>query len=109
MMKVYECCGIESVTKKVYCSSCGKEITNEIDVPEEGTVYSYTVIQVPPAQFAHLAPYTVALIQLKNSKAKVTARILESVAIGDQVKLDSIVDGAYVFKKVGSSKVLHNS
>ncbi|HWL22928.1 MAG TPA: OB-fold domain-containing protein [Ureibacillus sp.] len=108
-MKVYECCGIESVTKKVYCSSCGKEIINETEVPDEGTVYSYTVIQVPPAQFAHLAPYTVALIQLKNSKAKVTARILDKVEIGDHVKLDSIEDGAYVFIRLGSSEVLHNS
>lgn len=108
-MKVYECCGIESVTKKVFCSSCGKEITNEFNVPDEGTVYSYTVIQVPPTQFAHLAPYTVALIQLNNSKAKVTARILDQVSIGDRVKLESIVDGAYVFKRLGSSEVLHNS
>ncbi|BDH62191.1 hypothetical protein MTP04_23210 [Lysinibacillus sp. PLM2] len=105
-MIVYECCGIESVTKKVYCSSCGKEITNEYDVPEVGTVYSFTVIQVPPTQFAHLAPYTVALVQLNNTKAKLTARIVDQVNIGDEVKLEKIVDGAYVFKK---SEVLHNS
>nr|WP_106779902.1 OB-fold domain-containing protein [Lysinibacillus timonensis] len=105
-MRVYECCGIESVTKKVYCSSCGKEITNEFEVPDVGIVYSYTVIQVPPAQFSHLAPYTVALVQLKNTKAKLTARIIDEVTIGDEVKLDTIVDGAFVFKK---SEVLHNS
>ncbi len=105
-MIVYECCGIESVTKKVYCSSCGKEITNEYEVPDVGTVYSYTVIQAPPAQFAHLAPYTVALVQLNNTEAKVTARIVDQVSIGDEVKLEKIVDGAYVFKK---NEVLHNS
>ncbi|KGR91535.1 hypothetical protein CD30_05635 [Ureibacillus massiliensis 4400831 = CIP 108448 = CCUG 49529] len=105
-MIVYECCGIESVTKKVYCSSCGKEITNEYEVPDVGTVYSYTVIQVPPAQFAHLAPYTVALVQLNNTEAKVTARIADQVNIGDEVKLEKIVDGAYLFKK---NEVLHNS
>ncbi len=106
-MKVYECCGIESVTKKVFCSSCGKEIVNETEVPDEGIVYSFTVIQVPPAQFAHLAPYTVALVQLKNSNAKITARILENVEIGDQVSLDSIVDGAYVFKKVNTNEAVY--
>ncbi|MEO4054424.1 OB-fold domain-containing protein [Solibacillus sp. CAU 1738] len=99
-MKVYECCGVESVTKKVYCSNCSKEITNEREVPDEGTVYSFTVIHIAPPEYAHLAPYTVALVQLNNSSAKLTVRMDEAVQIGDAVKLDEIVDGTYIYKKV---------
>lgn len=99
-MKVYECCGVESVTKKVYCSTCRQEITNEREVPDEGTVYSFTVIHIAPAEFAHLAPYTVALVQLKDSTAKLTVRIQESVQIGDLVQLEEIKDGTYIYQKV---------
>lgn len=104
-MKVYECCGVESVTKKVYCSTCRNEITNEREVPDEGTVYSFTVIHIAPAEYAHLAPYTVALVQLKGSKAKLTVRIDEAVQIGDAVKLDQIVDGTYIYKKIKVASV----
>lgn len=99
-MKVYECCGVESVTKKVYCSTCRQEIKKEQEVPDEGTVYSFTVIHIAPAEFAHLAPYTVALVQLKDSTAKLTVRIQESVQIGDLVQLDEIIDGTYIYQKV---------
>lgn len=99
-MKVYECCGIESVTKKIYCRECGREITNEREVLDKGNVYSYTVIHVPPAEYAHLAPYTVALVQLHNSTVKLTVRIAGEVEIGDEVELDEFIDGAYVYKKI---------
>ncbi|KOS63790.1 OB-fold domain-containing protein [Lysinibacillus sp. FJAT-14222] len=98
-MKVYECCGVESVRKKVYCSTCRQEIKNEREVPDEGTVYSYSVIHIAPAEYTHLAPYTVALVQLKNSTAKLTVRIHENVQIGDFVQLDQIVDGTYIYQK----------
>lgn len=99
-MKVYECCGVESVTKKVYCSTCRQEIKNEREVPDEGTVYSFTVIHIAPAEYAHLAPYTVALVQLKDSTAKLTVRIQEKVQIGDLVQLDEMKDGTYIYQKV---------
>ncbi|MGR6903778.1 Zn-ribbon domain-containing OB-fold protein [Lysinibacillus sp. BSL11] len=99
-MKIYECCGVESVTKKVYCSTCRQEIKNVREVPDEGTVYSFTVIHIAPAEYAHLAPYTVALVQLKDSTAKLTVRIQESVQIGDLVQLDEMKDGTYIYQKV---------
>ena len=99
-MKIYECCGIESVTKKIYCRVCGQEITNEREVLDKGNVYSYTVIHVSPTEYAHLAPYTVALVQLQNSTVKLTVRIAEDVEIGDEVELDKFIDGAYVYRKI---------
>ncbi len=104
-MKVYECCGVESVTKKVYCSNCRNEITKEREVPDEGTVYSFTVIHIAPAEYADLAPYTVALVQLNQTKAKLTVRIDEAVQIGDAVKLDQIIDGTYIYKKSNRTSV----
>lgn len=101
-MKVYECCGIESVTKKLYCQKCGKEIVNEREVSGKGTVFSYTIIHVPPAEYVHLAPYTVALVQLNDSTARLTVRIDAEVAIGDAVELAEQVEGAYVYKPLAT-------
>lgn len=63
-------------------------------------MYSFTVIHIAPAEYAHLAPYTVALVQLKDSTAKLTVRIQENVQIGDPVQLDEMKDGTYIYQKV---------
>ena len=101
-MKIFECCGIESVTKKLYCQKCGNEIVNECEVSGKGTIFSYTVIHVPPAEYAHLAPYTVALIQLEDTTARLTARLHNEVEIGDAVEPAEVVDGAYVYKPLAT-------
>ncbi len=100
-MKVYQCdhCEYASVSNKYRCPSCGAGKLQEQEVSSTGTVYSYTDIHIGPAEFAHLAPYTVALIQLEESKAKVTVRMTEAVEIGDVAELDRIDDGAYIYHK----------
>ena len=84
----------------MYCRVCGQVITKEREVLDKGKVYSYTMIHVPPTEYAHIAPYIVALVQLQNSTVKLTVRILGDVNIGDEVELDKFIDGAYVYKKI---------
>lgn len=100
-MKVYQCdqCEYASVSNKYRCPSCGTGKLNEQEVSSKGAVYSYTDIHIGPAEFAHLAPYTVALIQLEESKAKVTARMTSAVEIGDIAELKRIDEGAYIYQK----------
>ncbi|SEI82678.1 hypothetical protein SAMN04488127_0560 [Bhargavaea ginsengi] len=99
-LKVYSCCGHDTVVKRVYCPSCGANEISEREVEDKGSIYSFTKIHVPPSEFAHLAPYYVALVQLDGTSAKVTARMTEDIAIGDQVELDKVEDGAYLYKSV---------
>lgn len=100
-MKVYQCdqCEYASVSNKYRCPSCGTGMLQEQEVSSKGTVYSYTDIHIVPAEFAHLAPYTVALIQLDESRAKVTVRVDAVVEIGDVAELDHMEDGAYIYRK----------
>lgn len=98
-MNVYECCGIESVTKKYYCHECGGEEFAVKKVSEVGSVYSFTKIHIAPSEFADIAPYNVVLIKLDEADCKVTARMLTDVAIGDAVKLDRVEAGAYIYRK----------
>lgn len=106
-MKIYSCCGNESITKKYFCPECGSSEFEERDVSNDGTVYSFTKIHIAPAEFAGIAPYYVVLVQLNEAKAKVTARMEEEVAIGDKVALDREENGAYVYKKVASAEVVN--
>ncbi|WP_153731095.1 Zn-ribbon domain-containing OB-fold protein [Sporosarcina obsidiansis] len=100
-MKVYQCdsCEYASVSNKYRCPSCGTGQLHEQEVSSKGSVYSYTDIHIAPAEFAHLAPYIVALIQLDDARAKVTVRMNAEVSIGDIVELDHVENGAYVYRK----------
>lgn len=98
-MKVYSCCGHETVVKRHYCPSCRSSEIEEREVPNDGTIYSYTRIHVPPVEFEHIAPYSVVLVQLEGTKAKVTGRMTEEVTIGDRVQFAGIDNGAYLYTK----------
>ena len=98
-MKIYSCCGNDSIAKKYNCAVCGKSEFEEREVSDAGTVYSYTKIHIAPAEFAHLAPYNVVLVDLDEANAKVICRMEEDVAIGDKVTLDRIEGSAYIYKK----------
>jgi uncharacterized protein len=43
---------------------------------EKGKVMTYTVIRVPPSQFADQAPYAVGIVELEDG-VKVTAQIVD--------------------------------
>ena len=54
----------------------------------------------PLLSFAAIAPYNVVLVQLMDTTAKVTGRLMGDIAIGDSVELDRVEAGAYIYKKV---------
>jgi len=70
----------------------GRKFEGELYVlPDEGTIYTYTEIQVPPSQFKDEAPYVVAIIELTDG-TKVTCQLTdyhkEWLAIGKKVRLE---------------------
>jgi len=98
-MRIYKCCNNESVTKKYFCKECGGNEFTVKEISDQGTVYSFTKVHIAPAEFAGIAPYNVVLVDLDEAACKVTTRMLEDVAIGDQVTLDRLEEGAYVYRK----------
>ncbi|WP_254274615.1 Zn-ribbon domain-containing OB-fold protein [Haloarcula marina] len=71
------------------CYNCGSRAVTLSEQPRTGEVVSYTSVKRPPSAFEHLAPITVAVVEL-DSSARLTGRVtasLESVAIGDRVEL----------------------
>ncbi len=56
---------------------------------KQGVVYSYTIVQEPPAGYEDQAPYYLALVKLDDGKI-VTAQLTDvsdGVSIGDRVEM----------------------
>ena len=70
--------------------SQSKEFEKAI-LPDTGKIISYTIIRVPPSNFADQAPYAVAIVELDDG-TRITAQIvdcaLEEVTIGKKVKIE---------------------
>ena len=101
-MKIFKCnsCNYGSVSSKYTCPECRTGKLEEKEVSPKGTVFSFTDIHIAPAEFADIAPYTIALIQLDEADVKVTARMDSPVQIGDNVDLEKIEDDAYLYTKI---------
>jgi uncharacterized OB-fold protein len=60
-------------------------------LPNEGTIYTFTRIDVPPSQFKDAAPYVVGVVELTDG-TKVMCQITdcdpEKLEIGSKVKLE---------------------
>ena len=71
------------------CYGCGSRAVTLSEQPRTGEVVSYTSVNRPPSAFEHLAPITIAVVEL-DSSARLTGRVdasLEEVTIGDRVEL----------------------
>ena len=100
-VNIYKCntCDYYSMSTKYICPKCRNGKLETLEVSPKGTVYSFTDIHIAPAEFADIAPYTVALIQLEDANVKVTVRMNEPVKINDKVDLDKVENGAFLYKK----------
>jgi uncharacterized protein len=101
-VKIFKCnsCDYASVSSKYTCPECRTGKLESVEVSPKGTVFSFTDIHIAPAEFADIAPYTIALVQLKEADVKVTARMDGPVQIGDIVDLDKVEDGAFLYTKI---------
>lgn len=98
---VHECaqCGKKFIQRKWVCPDCKHTEFDKKEINGEGNVFSFTRIHISSSEFAHLTPYTVALIDLEDG-VRVTARLKEEVDINERVKCISNHENAYVFSKI---------
>lgn len=86
-----ECSACEAtlVPPRPACYECGSREVRIEEMPRAGAVVSYTEITRPPAPFQHLAPITMAIVEL-DSGVRLTGRVdsaYDEVEIGDRVRL----------------------
>lgn len=81
-------CGHVTAAPKAACARCGERDLDRLRLPTEGTVYSWTTIEVAPADFD--GPYDVALVDL--GEARVLGRVRGDPSVGDPVALVDVFE-----------------
>jgi hypothetical protein len=82
-------CDAVLVPPRPACHDCGSRRVGIAEQPKTGEVYSYTEVARPPTAFEHLAPLTVAIVEL-DSGVRLTGRVdadYDDLAIGTPVEL----------------------
>jgi len=98
-----EDCGYVTATPKAACVRCGSHSVAVTELPDTGTVYTKTTVEVAPTE--HGSGYQIALVELGD--ARLLGRIDDGdrVEIGDEVGLrgarEYAGDTAAVFAPVG--------
>ena len=82
-------CGALAVPPKVVCASCEGVSWSRVPLGGDGEVTSYTVIRVPPAQFATQAPYVVTVARMVEGVSllgRLTGVPVDDVRVGMPVR-----------------------
>ncbi len=89
-------CGTLTSPPRPVCPQCGSLNMKTIQLPNEGTLETFTIIYVPPFSLAEKAPYMVGIVKLRN-EVSLMARILgidlnnlEEIKAGLRVKLTKL-------------------
>ena len=90
-------CGALTVPPKVVCPSCEGVRWGRATLGGDGEIASYTVIRVPPAQFAAEAPYVVTVTRMAEGVSllgRLTGAPLDAVRVGMPVRFVAPAAGA---------------
>ena len=59
-------CGIHVFGPATFCQACTSASLEPVDLSPRGTLYSYTVVRVPPAGWPGPVPYVLGQVELKE-------------------------------------------
>lgn len=85
-----EQCGAIHFPPRSICPECKSEKFKPHKLSEKGKILTYSVIHVPPKEFAGQSPYLIAIIELDDG-VRLTTQIVDTnpdeVAIGEPVRI----------------------
>ncbi|MCH8108321.1 MAG: Zn-ribbon domain-containing OB-fold protein [Chloroflexi bacterium] len=83
-------CGTHVFGAATFCQGCTSDQLEPVDLSQHGTLYSYTIVRVPPAGWPGQVPYTLGQVQLPEGPqvlAEVVDCPAEDLKIGINVEL----------------------
>jgi len=84
-------CGTICFPPRLICPKCKTREFETTTLADKGKVISYTIIRVPPQQFADQAPYAVGIVELED-EIKLTGQIVDcdfkDLKTGMKVKIE---------------------
>ena len=83
-------CGVVVFGPATFCQSCSSPRLEQIELSTEGTLYSYTIVRVPPPGWPGPVPYVLGEVELPEGP-HVLAEVIEcahdALAVGMSVVL----------------------
>jgi uncharacterized OB-fold protein len=83
-------CGQVHFPPRAVCRECGNREHTVERLPSRGKVLTYTVVEIPPAEFDGQKPYVNAIVELTNG-VRLTCMVAEAppdeVTIGTEVEM----------------------
>ncbi len=94
--KCKKCCKV-FFPPRLICDACESREFESVNLEDEGTLITFTVIRVPPGPFSDQAPYAIGIVEL-NDGVRITTQIVDcdfdEIQIGSKVKVE--------FRKISS-------
>ena len=83
-------CGVCVFGPAVFCQSCSSRNLEQVELSPKGTLYSFTIVRVPPAGWPGPVPYILGQVELPEGP-QVLAEVIdcehEALSIGMDVEL----------------------
>ena len=83
-------CGVTVFGPATFCQSCTSFEVEPVDLGEAGTLYSYTIVRIPPAGWPGQVPYVLGQVELPSGP-QVLAEVIgceqSDLSIGMPVEL----------------------
>ena len=57
-------CGVSVFGPATFCQACSSMDLEEVDLGQRGTLYSYTIVRIPPAGWPGEVPYILGQVEL---------------------------------------------
>lgn len=83
-------CGIYLFGPAVFCQACASQRLESVDLSRRGTLYSFTIVRVPPAGWPGPTPYVLGEVELPEGPhvlAEVVGVAEVELRIGMEVEL----------------------
>ncbi len=83
-------CGISVFGQAVFCQACSSARLEPVDLSRTGTLYSYTIVRVPPEGWPGPVPYVLGEVELPEGPhilAEVIDVAHDALRIGMEVRL----------------------
>ena len=80
----------------VFCQSCGSKDLESVELSKQGTLFSYTIVRVPPPGWQGDVPYALGQVELPEGPhvlSEVVGCPLDDIKIGMKLRLALVVGG----------------
>lgn len=107
-------CGVIYFPPRSVCAQCQSTSFEDCKLSDKGKILTYSVVHVPPKEFAGNTPYTIAIVELSDG-VRLTTQIADAepheLAIGKPVQIVFRLlsnEGKSGIKRYGYKCVLEN-